>query len=47
MLKNYTVEEYQALLAKIVDGSLVVDNTLYAGDSIKGVSFSNVNVHYY
>jgi len=47
MLKNYTVEEYQALLAKIVDGSLVVDNTLYAGDSITGVNFSNVNVHYY
>ena len=46
MLNNWSVAEYEALLAKIVDGTVVVDNAQLAGDAISTVNFSNVTVNY-
>ena len=45
-LQNWTVAEYEALLGKIVDGTVSVDNTLYENDAIASVSFSNATVSY-
>lgn len=46
-LQNYTVAEYEALLADIVAGKVVVDDTQYASEAIEGVQFSNVNLKYF
>ena len=45
-LTAWTVEEYNALLAAIKDGSLVVDNTVLENDGVANVEFSNLKVIY-
>ena len=45
-MENYTVEEYEAQLAAIIDGSLVIDNTVYENDAIAGIEFENLTVIY-
>ena len=45
-LTKWSVGEYEALLKDIVDGKVAIDNTQYASEAIKGVAFSNVNLHY-
>ena len=42
----YTVEEYEAQLAAIIDGSLVIDNTVYENDAITELEFANLTVIY-
>ena len=45
-LTGWTVEEYNALLAAIKDGSVVVDNTVLENDGVAKVEFSNLKVIY-
>jgi len=45
-LTAWTVEEYNALLAAIKDGSLVVDNAVLENDGVAKVEFSNLKVIY-
>ena len=45
-MANYTVEEYEALLADIVAGTVAIDNTDMTEGSIAEVEFSNVTVNY-
>ncbi len=45
-LKNWTVAEYEALLAGIKSGEVAVDNTLYEGDAIASVAFKHVTIQY-
>ncbi|MBP3649307.1 MAG: BMP family ABC transporter substrate-binding protein, partial [Clostridia bacterium] len=45
-LENWTVAEYEALLASIVDGSLVIDNTVLEADAITGAGLANLTVIY-
>jgi basic membrane protein A len=45
-LTGWTVEEYNALLAAIKDGSVVVDNTVYENDAVTSVAFSNLKLIY-
>ncbi len=45
-MENYTVEEYEAQLAAIIDGSLVIDNTVYENDAVVGVGLENVTIIY-
>ena len=45
-LENWTVAEYEALLAKIVSGELVIDNTVLEGDAIKNATMANVTIIY-
>ena len=45
-MENYTIAEYEAQLAAMVDGSLVVDNTVYENDAITGIEFPNLTVIY-
>jgi len=45
-LTKWSVSEYEALLKDIVDGKVAIDNTQYASEAIKGVAFSNLNLHY-
>ena len=45
-LTGWTVEEYNAVLAQIKDGTLVIDNTVYENDAITGVEFSNLTIIY-
>ena len=45
-LENWTVAEYEALLAKIVSGELVIDNTVLEGDAIKNATLANVTIIY-
>ncbi|MGN0753112.1 MAG: BMP family protein [Aristaeellaceae bacterium] len=45
-LTAWTVEEYNALLASIKDGSVVVDNTVLENDGVANVEFSNLKVIY-
>ena len=45
-LTGWTVEEYNALLAAIKDGSKVVDNTVYENDAVTTVAFSNLKLIY-
>ena len=40
------MEEYNALLAAIKDGSVVVDNTVLENDGVAKVEFSNLKVIY-
>ncbi len=46
MLENYTVEEYEAQLAAIKDGSLTIDNTVLVNDAVANQDYSNVTVNY-
>ncbi len=45
-MENYTVEEYEALFAKVLSGEIVVDNNAPTEAGIKDVEFSNVVVDY-
>lgn len=45
-LENFSVEEYEALLAAIKDGSLEIDNTTLEADGIVNAGLENVNVIY-
>ena len=45
-LTGWTVEEYNALLASIKDGSVVIDNTVLENDGVAKVEFSNLKVIY-
>ena len=46
MLENYTVEEYEAQLAAIKDGTLVVDNTVLENDGVVNAGLDNVTIIY-
>ncbi|MBR0081462.1 MAG: BMP family ABC transporter substrate-binding protein [Clostridia bacterium] len=45
-LKNWTVAEYEALLASIKSGAVVVDNTLLEADAIAAQPFKHVTIQY-
>ena len=45
-MEVFTVEEYNALMNAMKDGTLVVDNTDYQADTITGVEFSNLTIIY-
>jgi len=45
-METFTVEQYDALLASMKDGSLVVDPTDYTGDTITTVPFENLTIVY-
>ena len=45
-LENWTVDEYNTLLAAIKDGTLVVDNAVLDAEKISAVELSNVTVIY-
>ena len=45
-LENWTVDEYNALLASIAQGTLVIDNSVVEADKITTAELSNVNVIY-
>ena len=45
-LENWSVAEYEALMAKIVDGTLVIDNAVLEADAITGANLANVTVIY-
>ena len=46
MLESYTVAEYEAQLAAIKDGSLVIDNSVLEADAIVNAGLENVTVIY-
>ena len=46
MLENYTVAEYEAQLAAIKDGSLVVDNTVLENDAVVNAGLENITIIY-
>ncbi|MBE5778712.1 MAG: BMP family ABC transporter substrate-binding protein, partial [Clostridiales bacterium] len=45
-LENWAVADYEALLASIVSGTLVVDNTVLEADGIVNAGFTNVTIIY-
>ncbi|MBQ3484179.1 MAG: BMP family ABC transporter substrate-binding protein, partial [Clostridia bacterium] len=45
-MEVFTVDEYNALMASMKDGSLVVDPKDYKGDTITTVEFSNLTIIY-
>ena len=45
-LENYTVAEYEAQLAAIKDGSLVIDNTVLENDAVVNAGLENVTIIY-
>ena len=45
-LKNWSVDEYQAMFAKIKDGSMTIDNALLEGDAIASQTFKHVTIQY-
>ena len=45
-LKNFTVDEYKAMLADIVSGKLQISSDVLENDAITSVNFSNTTVHY-
>ena len=45
-LETFTVEEYEALMTALKDGTLVVDNTDLQADAITGANLPNVTVIY-
>jgi len=44
--ETYTVEEYEAQLAAIKDGSLVIDNTVLENDGVVNAGLENVTIIY-
>ena len=45
-LENWSVADYEALLGKIKNGELTVDNAILEDNAIASVSFANVTVQY-
>ena len=45
-LETFTVEEYEALLAAIKDGSVVIDNTVLEADGVANAGLENVTIIY-
>ncbi len=45
-LKNYTVAEYEAQLADVVSGKLVIDSTDMPDNAVAGLDLANVTVNY-
>ena len=45
-LKNWSVAEYEALLASIKSGSVTIDNTILEADAIASQSFKHVKIMY-
>ena len=45
-LKNWTVEEYEALLASIKSGAVTIDNSILEADAIASQSFKHVTIQY-
>ena len=45
-LKNWSVEAYEEMLAKIVSGELAIDNAVIESEAIADVDFSNVTLNY-
>ena len=45
-LKNYSVDEYKAMLADIVSGKLQISSDALENDAIASVNFSNTTVNY-
>ena len=45
-MENYTIEEYEAQLAAIIDGSLVIDNTVLENDAIVNAGLENLTIQY-
>ena len=45
-LENYSVEEYEAQLADVVSGKLVIDSTDMPDDAVAGLDLANVTVNY-
>ena len=45
-LKNFTVDEYKAMLADIVSGKLQISSDVLENDAITSVNFSNTTVNY-
>ncbi len=46
MLENYTVAEYEAQLAAMKDGTLVVDNTVLENEGVLNAGLENVTILY-
>ena len=45
-MENYTVEEYNAQLAAIIDGSLTIDNTVMENDAVVNAGLENLTIIY-
>ena len=45
-LESYTIEEYEALLASIKDGTVVIDDTVLEADAIVNAGLENVEIIY-
>ena len=45
-LENYTVEEYEALLASLKSGELTIDDTVLEADAVTGVELEHVVINY-
>ncbi|MBR2572680.1 MAG: BMP family ABC transporter substrate-binding protein [Clostridia bacterium] len=45
-LENFSVEDYEALMAALKDGSLVVDNADMPADAVTGAGLENVTIIY-
>ena len=45
-MENYTIEEYEAQLAAIIDGSLVIDNTVLENDAVVNAGLENLTIQY-
>lgn len=45
-MENYTIEQYEAMLADIASGALVIDNTVYENDGVCGLDLPNLTIIY-
>ena len=45
-MENYTIEQYEAMLADMASGALVVDNTVYENDGVCGLDLPNLTIIY-
>ena len=45
-LENFSVEEYETLLAAVKDGSVQIDDTVYEGGNVKTLPLTHVTVDY-
>ena len=45
-LESYTIEEYEALLASIKDGTVTIDSSVLEADAIVNAGLENVEIIY-